>query len=576
MQLGRLLPIPNRRRPDKRLAAHSAAVAPLFDPAFYLAQNTDVARSGQEPLAHYVSNGWQEGRQPHPLFDAAWYLDINDDVRAAGVDPLRHYLTSGWQEGRRPHVLFDNQRYEARYGVGPASGQNPLLYYLDTGWKLGHEPHLLFKTTWYLCENQDVAQAGAEPFVHYLTAGWRTGRSPHPAFDPSWYLEQHNDVARLAPEPLTHYQKFGWEEGRAPNEALEELRKEKARLVARDGLTPLELYVTTDAYRRDREPELFDPVYYRKANRDISGLNDTALYQHFVTTGYAEGRLGKPIRPRRVRAEPNRPSRGPRPRTPVTGIGKPKYSAPLVIAGFHRSGTSMTANLLFDAGLHVGDELLGARPSNPYGHFEDREIIAFHDGLLRNAGQNWQTATDFPAVVTPRDWRFMVTYGSRKSAFRAWGFKDPRVCLFLPQWHATFPDLSLLYIYRPCIECVQSIRKRAAHDFVRDEAPELNLNFFTQDDVAIRMYLNYSRQALRFMEAFDGRMKVIALTDLLGNRDIVSEIRRDWDYQLADALPFDVYDGKSLTLAGANEIVNNAALLDEVAAVERRFEAMLG
>ncbi|GAB5377171.1 MAG: hypothetical protein AcusKO_36330 [Acuticoccus sp.] len=58
---------------------------------------------------------------------------------------------------------------------------------------------------------------------------------------------------------------------------------------------------------------------------------------------------------------------------------------------------------------------------------------------MRQNGQTWLTATDFPPVVTRKDWRFMMAYGSRKSMYKAWGFKDPRVCLFLPQWHATYP-----------------------------------------------------------------------------------------------------------------------------------------
>ncbi len=54
----------------------------------------------------------------------------------------------------------------------------------------------------------------------------------------------------------------------------------------------------------------------------------------------------------------------------------------LIIAGFHRSGTSATAQLLRQAGLFIGDELLDANSSNPYGHFEDREIVTLYDQSL--------------------------------------------------------------------------------------------------------------------------------------------------------------------------------------------------
>ena len=32
----------------------------LFDHAFYLAQNADVADAGHEPFAHYLRHGWRE------------------------------------------------------------------------------------------------------------------------------------------------------------------------------------------------------------------------------------------------------------------------------------------------------------------------------------------------------------------------------------------------------------------------------------------------------------------------------------------------------------------------------------
>ncbi len=565
-----------KRRDKEQNQTRGNPLAPFVDANWYLKRYQDVAKAGVDASAHYANEGWREGRQPHPLFDPVYYLEINEDVRAAGVDPLRHYIDSGWREERRPHILFDHELYFERYGVGAQSGQNPLLHYLTEGWRLGYEPHILFKTTWYLCTNADVAAREIEPLSHYLTEGWQEGRRPHPAFDPNWYLDTHRDVGRQRPEPLLHYLKHGWEEGRAPIEALYEKGRNRKTPELEDGLTPLEVYVTSAQYKRTGEPELFDPAYYRTLYRDLAGRSDAELYRHFVTEGFAEGRVGKAVRPARVGPKPPATSTLPaRPRSPVPGEGRPQYSAPLVIAGFHRSGTSLTANLLADAGLHVGDELLGAKPSNPYGHFEDLEIIKFHDGLLRQSGQNWLAATDFPAIVTKKDWRFMMTYGSRKSMHRAWGFKDPRVCLFLPQWHATYPDMSLLYVYRPCIECVHSIRKRAADNFVRNQAPALAFNFFKQSDVAVRMYINYSLQALRFMESFKGRMKVVALSDLLDNRDIVAEIRKDWGYRFADVLPFDVYDGKSLTHGGPNEVIYDRTLLDDVRMVEERFQAML-
>ena len=72
----------------------------LFDEAWYLANNPDVARSKVDPLRHYVDKGGLEGRDPGPQFSSLWYLHRYDDVRRAGMNPLLHYLKYGQQEGR--------------------------------------------------------------------------------------------------------------------------------------------------------------------------------------------------------------------------------------------------------------------------------------------------------------------------------------------------------------------------------------------------------------------------------------------------------------------------------------------
>ena len=45
----------------------------------------------------------------NPDFDASYYLSHNPDVAQAGVDPLAHYLTTGWKEGRDPNAVLQHQ-----------------------------------------------------------------------------------------------------------------------------------------------------------------------------------------------------------------------------------------------------------------------------------------------------------------------------------------------------------------------------------------------------------------------------------------------------------------------------------
>jgi len=73
----------------------------LFDAAYYLENNPDVASAGLDPALHFAQRGWKEGRRPSPQFDPALYLEQNPDVARAGANPLLHYAERGRAEGRR-------------------------------------------------------------------------------------------------------------------------------------------------------------------------------------------------------------------------------------------------------------------------------------------------------------------------------------------------------------------------------------------------------------------------------------------------------------------------------------------
>jgi serralysin len=59
-----------------------------------------VAAAGVDPLLHYETFGWKEGRDPSAQFDTLKYLAANPDVAAAHVNPLDHFLQFGIREGR--------------------------------------------------------------------------------------------------------------------------------------------------------------------------------------------------------------------------------------------------------------------------------------------------------------------------------------------------------------------------------------------------------------------------------------------------------------------------------------------
>lgn len=71
------------------------AAARVFDKAYYLRTNPDVAEARTDPFEHFMEYGWREGRDPSADFSVRAYLAALPEVAASGVNPLVHYLTHG-------------------------------------------------------------------------------------------------------------------------------------------------------------------------------------------------------------------------------------------------------------------------------------------------------------------------------------------------------------------------------------------------------------------------------------------------------------------------------------------------
>jgi hypothetical protein len=85
-------------------------IARYFDTGYYLAANPELSNATVDPLTHFMSIGWRQGRNPSPVFDVNYYLAANPDVANAGLNPLVHYALAGHREGRRPRRAFDAWR----------------------------------------------------------------------------------------------------------------------------------------------------------------------------------------------------------------------------------------------------------------------------------------------------------------------------------------------------------------------------------------------------------------------------------------------------------------------------------
>jgi hypothetical protein len=149
------------------------------------------------------------------------------------------------------------------------------------------------------------------------------------------------------------------------------------------------------------------------------------------------------------------------------------------ILGCGRSGTSLTAGLLADAGYFMGEELYPGDEGNPKGYFEDREVNGINEGLLaqvipgpertltdkilgrpkRNPGWFRWLADLAPDQKIPCPAKFADRI-KPQVARRPFCFKDPRFCYTLESWRQYAPEAAIICVFRDPAVSAASIVKQ--------------------------------------------------------------------------------------------------------------------
>jgi glycosyltransferase involved in cell wall biosynthesis len=186
---------------------------------------------------------------------------------------------------------------------------------------------------------------------------------------------------------------------------------------------------------------------------------------------------------------------------------------PLIVTGMHRSGTSLLASMLVDAGVDLGTDLLAPDHQNRRGYFEDRPFLEFDRRVLAAACPDddpgwpdwgWTEAELLdPSVIARHEAEGRELLASRRHD-RAWGWKDPRATLLLDFWAELAPDARYLFVYRPPWEVADSM--------VRYGHPALGHH----PSFALRTWAYYNRHLLDFADRHPDQCALVsieALTD---------------------------------------------------------------
>jgi hypothetical protein len=145
--------------------------------------------------------------QSSGLFDVSYYLLNGSDVAKAKVDPIEHFCTFGWREGRRPNHFFDPHWYCERYLGGLGVASNPLVHFIEQGERTGFRPINFVDTIWYRAE---YAIATSEScLTHYLANRRSQSVAPNSFFDVEFYMDKHCHEIGRNRDPFMHLVRHG-------------------------------------------------------------------------------------------------------------------------------------------------------------------------------------------------------------------------------------------------------------------------------------------------------------------------------------------------------------------------------
>lgn len=269
----------------------------------------------------------------------------------------------------------------------------------------------------------------------------------------------------------------------------------------------------------------------------------------------------------------------------------------LVIAGMHRSGTSLITQWLYRCGLPVGDELMGEGIGNEEGHFEDMDFVRLHETLLQQHDMS-ETGLwlDKPPVLTAAQQQLLAALVVEKNDnHMVWGWKDPRTCLFLPAYQRVLPEARYLIIVRDYNEVVNSLLSReyknAAQQYaekgwfkrllwkVVESGNRRRLIYRKLAAVFLKACVVYNEALLEHLKQIPASQRLVVDYAMLNKSDsvIFTHLQQQWQLPL-NYRPFsDIY--KSGLMTPVNSFlpyIQDKALLQRAAEAERKLRDVMG
>ncbi|MEM9555615.1 MAG: glycosyltransferase [Acidobacteriota bacterium] len=249
-------------------------------------------------------------------------------------------------------------------------------------------------------------------------------------------------------------------------------------------------------------------------------------------------------------------------------------ATPVIVAGMHRSGTSLSTSFLEAMGLDVGSDLVPGDANNRRGYFEDRRFLELNRRIVaeccdaEDSGHpdwGWTERESFDASrlasYADEGRQLLEEIGARS---RPWGFKDPRSTLLLDFWDQLLDDARYVLVYRHPWDVADSMQRLGADVFLR------------RPDYAPRIWSVYNRHLLEFYRRHRERCVLASTHALIEQPEAFAEqVIGKLGLELDAARLGAVYDEQELTNRPCGDPLPRlfAATYPETLSVLRTLEA---
>ena len=236
--------------------------------------------------------------------------------------------------------------------------------------------------------------------------------------------------------------------------------------------------------------------------------------------------------------------------------------SPVIVAGMHRSGTSLVASWLQAMGIAMGPEQYPPDENNPYGYFEDLDFLSLNRELLglalpeSNGQASWldwgwtqREQLDLERLDSQLP-EAAELIRSRASRGVRWGWKDPRTTLLLSFWdRATQGEARYVLVYRYPWDVADSMQRLGEDVFLKN--PEY----------AWPLWRFYNHHLLDFYRKHQDRALLVSTNAVVHDRDRFASLLREKLGLDLDAVSLDeIFDASRWTATeGSDPLIGAVA-----------------